>query len=517
MRLGKRNLKIESYFLGALLGPLLIMVFGILDYNQVINGLKGGHGLNPCGILILFLSMVFMSIFLDITGFFECCARLALKWAGSDGKRLFFSLYIMVSLLTIFTSNDIIILTFTPFIYYFARSAQLDPKPYLIAEFFAANTWSMMLYIGNPTNILLAAAFGLRFDRYFKWMFFPTLAAGLVSVFGLFVIFRKSISMPITVNHSNSRESEDPERAVREDPERVVQLSVQSIQLVQPLQLIQPVQAVQTIAPINPFDALTDKPGAVLGLVLLGGCIFALAIAPRLGFEMWDISFAFAFTLFVILMVRDSSAAWLRRKGINGLNGKNDKNGEGMKSRKGMEGKKVTENKKDTENKKGTENKNRFTVGSTLRKMPWTVVPFVLSLFITVEALHLYGVTSEVGHFFRSVCGTSSVAYGLIYGVSSALSANFLNNIPMTVAFVSVIHGLSGRNLLAAALATAAGSNLGANLTPIGALAGIMWMSILNTKDFHLSFREFVYYGLLITPLTLIACLGVLALELAVW
>jgi arsenical pump membrane protein len=149
--------------------------------------------------------------------------------------------------------------------------------------------------------------------------------------------------------------------------------------------------------------------------------------------------------------------------------------------------------------------------------MPWTVVPFVLSLFITVEALHLYGVTSEVGLFFRSICGTSSAAYGLVYGMSSALSANFLNNIPMTVAFVSIIRGLSGRNLLAAALATAAGSNLGANLTPIGALAGIMWMSILHTKDFHLSFKEFVYYGLLITPLTLIACLSVLALELSIF
>ena len=531
VRLGKRNLKIESYFFGALLGPLLIMVFRILDYNQIINGLKGDHGLNPCGILILFLSMVFMSVFLDITGFFECCARLALKWAGPDGKRLFFALYITVSLLTIFTSNDIIILTFTPFIYYFARNAQLDPKPYLIAEFFAANTWSMMLYIGNPTNILLAAAFGLHFDRYFKWMFFPTLAAGLVSVFGLFVIFRKSISTPITVNHRNSRESEDPEKAVREDIVRIVRMSEMAVQedservAQSSVQSVQAIQAIQAIAPIDPFDALTDKPGAILGLVLLGGCIFALAIAPRLGFEMWTISFAFAFALLVILMVRDSSAALLRRKGINGINGLsslNGKNAEGIKSRKGMESKKGAENKQgtvakeDTVANEGTEANNRFTVGSTLRKMPWTVVPFVLSLFITVEALHLYGVTSEVGHFFRSVCGTSSVAYGLVYGLSSALSANFLNNIPMTVAFVSIIRGLSGRNLLAAALATAAGSNLGANLTPIGALAGIMWMSILHTKDFHLSFREFVYYGLLITPLTLIACLGVLALELAV-
>ncbi|MEW5802478.1 MAG: SLC13 family permease [bacterium] len=435
LRLGRRNLKIESYFLGALLGPLLITTFGVLDYHQVVNGLKGGHGLNPCGILILFLSMVFMSIFLDITGFFECCARIALKWAGADGKRLFFSLYVVVSLLTVFTSNDIIILTFTPFIYYFATSARIDPKPYLIAEFFAANTWSMMLYIGNPTNILLAAAFGLPFDRYFKWMVFPTLAAGAINMFGLFALFRKSVSRPI-------------------------------------------VPVSQTM---DPLEALTDKTGALLGLLLLGGCIFALAVAPRLGVAMWVISLAFALALLAVLILRDSSVAWLRK------------------------------------DMRAAGNKGGSAVGSTLRRMPWTVVPFVLSLFITVEALHLYGITSEVGLFFKSICGTSSAAYGLVYGVSSALSANFLNNIPMSVAFVSIIRGLSGKNLLAAALATAAGSNLGANLTPIGALAGIMWMSILHTKDFRISFKEFMRYGLIITPLTLIACLGILALELAVF
>jgi Na+/H+ antiporter NhaD and related arsenite permeases len=67
--------------------------------------------------------------------------------------------------------------------------------------------------------------------------------------------------------------------------------------------------------------------------------------------------------------------------------------------------------------------------------------------------------------------------------------------------------------ILPAALATAVGSNLGANLTPIGALAGIMWMTILTEKDFRISFLEFMKYGFLVTPVSLLACLSVLALE----
>ena len=123
VRLGNRKIKIDTYFLGVLIGPLLIIIFGVLNYSQILRGLEGSGGLNPFGILVLFLSMVFMSIFLDITGFFEYCARLALRYAGSDGKRLYFALYMTVSVLTIFTSNDVIILTFTPFIYYFSKNA----------------------------------------------------------------------------------------------------------------------------------------------------------------------------------------------------------------------------------------------------------------------------------------------------------------------------------------------------------------------------------------------------------
>jgi hypothetical protein len=90
-------------------------------------------------------------------------------------------LYITVAILTVFTSNDIIILSFTPFVCYFAKNAHIDPMPYLAAEFIAANTWSMALIIGNPTNIYLVTATGGDFVSYAKVMLIPTLVAGVVS------------------------------------------------------------------------------------------------------------------------------------------------------------------------------------------------------------------------------------------------------------------------------------------------------------------------------------------------
>jgi arsenical pump membrane protein len=430
IRLGIRRIKIDVYFLGALLGPLLIILFGLLSLPQLAHGLEGTNGLNPFGILVLFLSMVFMSIFLDITGFFEYCARVALQYASGDGRRLYFSVYIIVSLLTIFTSNDIIVLTFTPFIYYFSKNAGIDPKPYLIAEFFAANTWSMMLYIGNPTNIVLAAAFNLRFDEYTKWMLLPSLVAGGINMLLLYLIFRKSISKPL-----------------------------------------------KPITNINPRAAITDKTSAILGLLILGGCIVSLAIAPYFGVEMWIVALTFGLILLLVLLLRDSLVA-------------------------------ITKEHID---------KKHFTIQPTLKKIPWTIIPFVLSLFITIEALRIYGITNEIGVFFKNLCGTSTTVTTFVFGISSALSANILNNIPMTVAFVPIAGAMSHANLLPAVLATTIGSNLGANITPIGALAGIMWMTILRDKDVKLTFKEFVKYGLLVTPLTLLACLGVLAAEFMIF
>ncbi|MBN1858278.1 hypothetical protein JW848_03630 [Candidatus Bipolaricaulota bacterium] len=429
IRLRDRHLRLQSYFLGALLGPLLIVGFGFLSYQDVVRSISGDGLLQPGGVLALFLAMVFMSIFLDITGFFEMCARYALRNARADGRRLFLTIYATVSLLTIFTSNDIVILTFTPFVYYFARAARLNPTPYLVAEFFAANTWSMMLYVGNPTNILLAGARGLSFAEYSTWMFLPTLAAGITSVLLLLAVFRREIATPFVLPEQDRR----------------------------------------------PADALTDRAGAWMAGGLLLICIALLAVAPYIGLRMWVVAVVCALVLLVCLAVRDSYAAFLRQHLAPLRNG---------------------------------------SAKQTFARMPWTVVPFVLSLFVTVEALHRYGHTASLGRWFARLAETIPGGTVSVYGVSSTIAANLLNNIPMSLGFTFVMKDLVGPDLHGAMFATIIGSNLGANLTPLGALAGILWIGILHGKDHPISFLQFVKYGLLVTPLTLAAALAVLALEL---
>lgn len=53
-------------------------------------------------------------------------------------------------------------------------------QPYLLAEFAAANLWSMALFVGNPTNIIVAQAYKMSFVGYSKWMLLPTLGGCLL-------------------------------------------------------------------------------------------------------------------------------------------------------------------------------------------------------------------------------------------------------------------------------------------------------------------------------------------------
>jgi len=429
VRLGGRRLLMQSYFMGALLGPVLLLGTGLLSTGEAARGIAGNGGLQPGGVLALFLAMVFMSIFLDITGFFEMAARYALRSSGTDGRRLFHAIYATVSVLTVFTSNDIVILTFTPFVYYFARGAGLDPTPYLVAEFFAANTWSMLLVIGNPTNILLAGASGMDFVLYLRWMALPTIAAGLTGIAALRFVFRREIRRPFPA----------PRDAA------------------------------------HPSEALTDRRGAAAAGILMTACIVLLAAAPWLGIPMWTIAVCCSLALLLLLAARDSYAALQKRR------------------------------------------MGPIRLGSTRRtfvRMPWSVVPFILSLFVTVEALYRYGYTAALGRLFLGWARGVPGGVVTVYGIASTLAANLLNNIPMSLGFTFVMKDLAGPDRTGAVLATVIGSNLGANLTPLGALAGIMWMGILHGKDFRISFARFVRYGLLVTPLTLAAALAVLAVEI---
>ena len=240
---------VSSYWIATLVGAVAMLLSDSVDVSLLCQALVANNAINPLKILVLFICMTILSIFLDEFGFFKYLANCALKHAGKSQAKLFLILYATVSVLTVFTSNDIIILSFTPLVCYFAKNAHINPIPYLAAEFVAANTWSMALIIGNPTNIYLVTAVGGNFLSYLQVMLLPTLVSGVVALLSLVLLFHKNLSTPICATW-----------------EEVV---------------------------------IKDKLLLWVGIVHLAVCTLALAVGSYIGIEMWLVSLLSVASLFV--------------------------------------------------------------------------------------------------------------------------------------------------------------------------------------------------------------------------
>lgn len=403
-KLNIKGISISTYWIVIMLGACVLLIFKFISLDDVFQGLTADTAINPLKILVLFLSMTILSIFLDEMGFFNYLANLVLKKSGSGQFKLFTAFYLTISVLTVFTSNDIIILTFTPFICYFTKNAKINPIPYLVSEFVAANTCSMLLIIGNPTNIYIATASGINFVEYFKVMSLPTVFAIIVAYFVMLLLFYKQIKLPLS-------------------PE------------------------------INEVT-INNKPLLIIGLVFLSVSTVLLAVSSYINIEMWFIAFCSAIGLIATVLLY----SLIKRKKLNQLR-------------------------------------------HTLRRVPWELIPFVISMFILVLSLEKYEVTNKIAQLLAA--GNVIINYG----TASVLFANLINNIPMSVLFSSVLQNLSPQLIIQGIYSVIIGSNIGAFLTPIGALAGIMWLQILKTHNVDFNFAKFLKYGILIAVPTLAAAL----------
>ncbi len=95
---------------------------------------------------------------------------------------------------------------------------------------------------------------------------------------------------------------------------------------------------------------------------------------------------------------------------------------------------------------------------------------------------------------------------------------NLVNNIPMTAMMLSIIQqaGLPPDMNTAMAYSLVIGSNLGANFTTFGALAGILWLESARRYGWNTSMTDLLKIGLFVTPIAILGASIVLAIELLI-
>jgi arsenical pump membrane protein len=153
------------------------------------------------------------------------------------------------------------------------------------------------------------------------------------------------------------------------------------------------------------------------------------------------------------------------------------------------------------------------------KRISWRVVIFVTSLFIVVEGLVVSGATAAIGNGIGSIIGQNSVFAAFFISFASAGLCNVVNNIPMTAMMVPVTAGIAQTPdmKLAMAYSLVIGSNLGANITITGALAGILWIETAKVEKWSTGITDFIKTGLTVTPIVILASAAVLALEILIF
>ena len=225
-----------------------------LGATQIRNGIVGTDNIKPYNILILFISLAYMAITLDVTGILRAAAFWVSNKGGSSGRKLYFYFYVLLTVISMIVGNDPIILSGTVFLVYYTQATQLDADAWLISEFAAANTASMVLFVGNPTNVVICEGFRINNAAFTAYTILPFLACSVACYLALMVQFRQEKYVP---------------------------------------------RKLATTTQLNPRDVLNDPVSAIFGSIWLFTCLVVVIVLSFFHVDVWKVVLPFAGGKFV--------------------------------------------------------------------------------------------------------------------------------------------------------------------------------------------------------------------------
>ncbi|KAL1959056.1 hypothetical protein VTO42DRAFT_3297 [Malbranchea cinnamomea] len=293
-----------------LIADLFLLAILAIGRQEVHDGIIGADNISPIDIMVFFITLAYIAISIDASGLIRYLAFKVLQKGGQVGHRLFFYLYTFFFALGTFIGNDPIILSGTAFIAYMTRVSDniKYPRAWTYSQFAVANIAAAILVSSNPTNLVLARAFEIKFLTYTANMIVPVVITAVVLFpFLLYIIFAdetlipSSIKMcelpeeirakkPVNPNIPNAR-GNTTEQESSTDDEREKLNSLEEV--------------------LNPF---LDKPSAAIGALIMAAtllAVLALNAASQSGTEhpVFWVTLPAAFVMFCW----DIASGWCHR------------------------------------------------------------------------------------------------------------------------------------------------------------------------------------------------------------
>lgn len=264
-----------NFLTAPLIADLFLLIISAIGREEVYGGTIGANNIQPIDIMVFFITLAYIAISIDASGLIRYLAFRVLQWGGKVGHKLFFYLYAFFFILGTFIGNDPIILSGTAFLAYMTRvSNNIEhPRAWIHTQFAVANIASAILVSSNPTNLVLAGAFNIKFIDYTANMIVPVVITGIVLFpFLLYIIFAherlipSKITMhelpdeikakkPVNPNIPNARGIAQNWEDENANNEQVQLLSLEEV--------------------LNPF---LDKGGAVFGAVLMAVTLITVLV-----------------------------------------------------------------------------------------------------------------------------------------------------------------------------------------------------------------------------------------------
>ncbi|WP_426752258.1 SLC13 family permease [Myxococcus sp. Y35] len=178
---------------GALLGAVLMVVFGVVTPAEVFN-----HSDNPdrhaidADTIVLLLGMMLLAAYMSQASFFRTAGAWAVRKAHSP-RLLLLAVTFISAVLSAFLVNDTVCLMLTPLVLATVEDARLPPAPYLLAVCMGSNSGSVATFTGNPQNMLIQGASGLSYASFAAYMALPALISTAIVAGGLLYLFRHDL------------------------------------------------------------------------------------------------------------------------------------------------------------------------------------------------------------------------------------------------------------------------------------------------------------------------------------
>jgi Na+/H+ antiporter NhaD/arsenite permease-like protein len=281
---------------GPLIGDLFLLAIGAIGRREVTEGTLGANNISPLDIMLFFISLAYIAISIDASGAIRFMSLKVLQWGGEKGHRLFFYLYAFWFALTSFVGNDPVILSGTPFLAYMIRvSRNIEHgRAWLFSQFACANIASAILVSSNPTNLVLAGAFQIRFIDYTANMIVPVILTGVILFpFLLHIVFNSESLVPRSIEiHQFDGPLGDPVNPNIPNAQATVQSEEESV--------------------FNPF---LDRKSAIFGSVVMAATLIAVlslnaATAGKEHIPVYYIALPGA----AVMLLWDFAMGWIHRK-----------------------------------------------------------------------------------------------------------------------------------------------------------------------------------------------------------